>query len=354
MSRTVCTVPRILFRSISNWNAFSAATAAFALPPWMLVLIPTGTFSLNLSLLVYPDSFSLPHPPPVHSSPSSPPHDPNPTMATLVWTFVFILLIIELFITMLLVLPFPRRIRRFIARKIFNYNLARRVKFISNFIFLGLVVAISDAINTLVYLDHKEESAEQVNPSRPESQTGYFTSSLNKQRKFRAERNVRPYFASIPQLHPVSSVWRLTHKPNILLALYAPKILIISLSTRRVCFPIAFSSLKSLMFASTCISVQHNTNQSFQLSCITVYLSGFALTLGFVIYRLMDLMNQLVVAEEEKDSLTKRIADIGDVAAKTGSVPTTDISSDPKSGLNLRKRPNGTESTTSTETKKDD
>lgn len=45
-----------------------------------------------------------------------------------------------------------------------------------------------------------------------------------------------------------------------------------------------------------------------------VYLSGFALTLGFVITRLMELMQELVSGEEERDNLKTRITQFEDQA----------------------------------------
>lgn len=113
-------------------------------------------------------------------------------MASVVWMAVFILLMIELFITGLLVLPLPRLIRRFIAKKIFTYDLAKRVRFLSNFIILGLVLAVSDAITTLRRLEQKlDMSSEGVKQHTGEARTGYIEVSMDKQRKFRAERNVR-------------------------------------------------------------------------------------------------------------------------------------------------------------------
>lgn len=112
-------------------------------------------------------------------------------MASVVWMAVFFLLMVELFVTALLVLPLPRIIRRFIAKKIFNYDLAKRVRFASNFIIFGLILAVSDAISTLRHLELKEESATEGGGSAyPDARVGYIGVSFDKQRKFRAERNV--------------------------------------------------------------------------------------------------------------------------------------------------------------------
>lgn len=112
-------------------------------------------------------------------------------MASVVWVAVFVLLMLELFITAVLVLPLPRIVRRFLARKIFNYNLAKRVRFVSNFIILGLVLAVWDAITTLRHLQGKEESTgEAALGAMSVGGNGYISASFDKQRKFRAERNV--------------------------------------------------------------------------------------------------------------------------------------------------------------------
>lgn len=67
-----------------------------------------------------------------------------------------------------------------------------------------------------------------------------------------------------------------------------------------------------------------------------MYLAGFSLTLVFVIPRLVELMQQVLNIEEERDSLEQRIQDMGDAAAK--STITTDNSGPIET--TLRKRPN--------------
>lgn len=158
-------------------------------------------------------------------------------MATLIWTSVFILLVIELFITLLLVLPLPRIIRRFLATKIFTYGLAERVRFGARFVFIGMLFAFFDAITTMRYLIVKEE-VDTGNATTEGTPVSYINTSLNKQLKFRAERNM--------------------------------------------------------------------------------YLAGFALTLMFVITRLIELMQELVKLEEEKDKLANR--------SVAGGLPSSDAS----------------------------
>lgn len=109
-------------------------------------------------------------------------------MATVIWVAVFFVLMVELAITLLLVLPLPRFVRKFIARKIFTYDLGKRVRFFSNFIIFGLILAVSDAVQTLRHLDQKQEVSEGT--KQHHGQETFIGVSLDKQRKFRAERNV--------------------------------------------------------------------------------------------------------------------------------------------------------------------
>lgn len=112
-------------------------------------------------------------------------------MASIVWMSVFLLLVIELFVTFLLVLPFPKPVRRFLAKKIFTYDLGDRIRVAANFIFLGLMLAIADAVNTLRRVEEKEENMESTHGGYPaEGPANLIAVSLDKQRKFRAERNV--------------------------------------------------------------------------------------------------------------------------------------------------------------------
>ncbi|PXF46359.1 hypothetical protein BWQ96_03858 [Gracilariopsis chorda] len=157
-------------------------------------------------------------------------------MATIVWMAVFFLLMIELVITALLVLPLPRVLRKFIARKIFNYDLGRRIRFVSNFIILGLILAVSDAVQTLRHLEQKEGT---------EASSSAYNDAL--------------------------------------------------------------------------------------------YLAGFALTLMFVIARIVELMQEVVNVEEQKEVVEQRLKDVGEIASTTTSVPATDITSKEES-TTLRKR----------------
>ncbi len=101
---------------------------------------------------------------------------------------VFVFLCAELFVIYLLALPLPRLLRRFIARKICTYDLGRRVRFVGNFISLGLFLAVVDSIQTQRHLDDKEDES-RTSGAYPDQRGLNMGISLDKQRKFRAERN---------------------------------------------------------------------------------------------------------------------------------------------------------------------
>lgn len=113
-------------------------------------------------------------------------------MATIAWVSVFVLLVIELFITFLLVLPLPRAVRRFLARKIFTYRLGQRIRYFANFVIFALCLAIADAISSLRQLNEKEVTTEGPDNSKgyADGRGSYISETMLKQRKFRAERNV--------------------------------------------------------------------------------------------------------------------------------------------------------------------
>lgn len=68
-----------------------------------------------------------------------------------------------------------------------------------------------------------------------------------------------------------------------------------------------------------------------------MYLAGFALTLMFVIARIVELMQEVVNVEEQKEVVEQRLKDVGEIASTTTSVPATDITSKEES-TTLRKR----------------
>lgn len=177
-------------------------------------------------------------------------------MASIVWMSVFCLLCVELVITFILVVPVPASVRRAIVRAIRRINVGPTVKFAVKWIMLMLVGAVIESVTTLQRLTKREQEPVNQHPSSAgmDARSGYVEMSFEKQRKFRAERNL--------------------------------------------------------------------------------YLSGFALTLLLVIARIVQLMQDGVTAEEERDHVTKRLDDVASTAAAAG----TPIRSENDTPAGLRQR----------------
>lgn len=62
----------------------------------------------------------------------------------------------------------------------------------------------------------------------------------------------------------------------------------------------------------------------------------------FVLARLVELMQENVNQEEEKESLSQRLKDIGDAAERNLSMPVTDISTAAHTDPTIRKRSTAT------------
>ena len=154
----------------------------------------------------------------------------------------------------MLVIPMPATVRHFIAKKILRLNLAKRIQFLLKFITLGLILAVWDAIQQLQHLDEKVKSGQGPPKVGDLGNTVYVAASLDRQRKFRAERNL--------------------------------------------------------------------------------YLAGFTLVLLFVIARIVELLNNVVQLEEERDSLKRRLS----AASGSGSKDILLDNATPTAGLGLRRR----------------
>lgn len=114
---------------------------------------------------------------------------------SVVWLSVFCLLCVELIVTAVLVLPLPRVVRKSIASAIFRFELAKRVRFFINFTILACLFAIWDCVQELTRLREKYEAPSSpdkvgMNIEGGDSQASYFQSSLDRQRRFRSERNL--------------------------------------------------------------------------------------------------------------------------------------------------------------------
>lgn len=110
-------------------------------------------------------------------------------MPSLIWGAVFLFLLLELAVTVVLALPVPRKIRNFIAREIFKFNLGNRLAKPVLYIGITLSLALLES-----YLTHRrivsrmEDEHNAGISSIPHHDAIYHTH--DKERKYRAERNM--------------------------------------------------------------------------------------------------------------------------------------------------------------------
>lgn len=115
-------------------------------------------------------------------------------MASITWTGVFALLVVELFITFILVVPVPRRIRNFIARNfIFRFQLggeavSKTLLFLAFALMLALVesyFSVQRMMEKLTTLDEQDAVAGAL--AHGVHHHGHYH---DKQKLYRAERNM--------------------------------------------------------------------------------------------------------------------------------------------------------------------
>jgi B-cell receptor-associated protein 31 len=113
-------------------------------------------------------------------------------MASLVWMSVFLILAIELVITLILVVPVPRKIRNLIAKKIFKFDLGDRLKTPIMFIGIALGLALMES-----YFTHQrimtriiEEQEAGVTAPSHHSHDYFYPGLHDRERKYKSERNL--------------------------------------------------------------------------------------------------------------------------------------------------------------------
>lgn len=120
-------------------------------------------------------------------------------MRSLMWTSVFVLLIFELALTLILVLPVPRKIRNWICMKVSKLELKKRLKLPLTGVFFALLFALLDTTNYLSLIYNKEER-EQKNQINQRENYDYYNNNINnggakyyhliKEQEYKAGRNM--------------------------------------------------------------------------------------------------------------------------------------------------------------------
>mmetsp|Transcript_18070 Transcript_18070/g.37506 ORF Transcript_18070/g.37506 Transcript_18070/m.37506 type:complete len:155 (-) Transcript_18070:1386-1850(-) len=108
-------------------------------------------------------------------------------MATVVWTAIFLLLCVELFILLLLCAPLPFRLQSGIAKFLVDTKLARKMRTAMWYLTLAVTLGVVEALQTIYKLEAPVEKAE-------DPMMGHNLVSVTiheyKIRKFRAHRNL--------------------------------------------------------------------------------------------------------------------------------------------------------------------
>mmetsp|Transcript_18071 Transcript_18071/g.37510 ORF Transcript_18071/g.37510 Transcript_18071/m.37510 type:complete len:146 (-) Transcript_18071:1486-1923(-) len=81
-------------------------------------------------------------------------------MATVVWTAIFLLLCVELFILLLLCAPLPFRLQSGIAKFLVDTKLARKMRTAMWYLTLAVTLGVVEALQTIYKLEAPVEKAE--------------------------------------------------------------------------------------------------------------------------------------------------------------------------------------------------
>ncbi|KAL3915074.1 MAG: hypothetical protein SGILL_005816 [Bacillariaceae sp.] len=115
-------------------------------------------------------------------------------MASIVWMSIFLILAIELIITLILVLPVPRKTRNFIAKGIFQFHIAERLKMPIRFIGVALSLALIDSYSThqrIMTRVLEEQEAGMLPSHHTAAHHDHFYPGLHdRERKYKSERNM--------------------------------------------------------------------------------------------------------------------------------------------------------------------
>ena len=108
---------------------------------------------------------------------------------SLLWTSVFVLLMFELVLTLILVLPIPRKWRNWICLKVSRLELKKRLRVPLIGIFFALLFALLD---TTTYLQHiyLKENEEQQQRQRLFSDSSGIDRHLIKEKEYKTGRNM--------------------------------------------------------------------------------------------------------------------------------------------------------------------
>lgn len=112
------------------------------------------------------------------------------TMRSLLWTTVFVFLMAELALTLILVIPVPRKIRNWICLKVSKIELKKRLKMPLMGIFCALLFALLDTINFLSQIYKREDRERESDNNNSGIIGNTIDRHLIKEKEYKAGRNL--------------------------------------------------------------------------------------------------------------------------------------------------------------------
>ena len=109
---------------------------------------------------------------------------------SLLWTSVFVLLMFELVVTLILVLPIPRKWRNWICLKVSRLELKKRLRVPLIGIFFALLFALLDTTTYLQHIYLKENEEQQQQRQRLFSYSSGIDRHLIKEKEYKTGRNM--------------------------------------------------------------------------------------------------------------------------------------------------------------------
>eukprot|EP00184_Porphyridium_aerugineum_P008305 CAMPEP_0184691238 /NCGR_PEP_ID=MMETSP0313-20130426/140_1 /TAXON_ID=2792 /ORGANISM="Porphyridium aerugineum, Strain SAG 1380-2" /LENGTH=245 /DNA_ID=CAMNT_0027148915 /DNA_START=244 /DNA_END=981 /DNA_ORIENTATION=+ len=145
-------------------------------------------------------------------------------MASVLWISVFLLLCVEAIVAALLCFQITARA---IVQVVEDSPLGKNIRYFSQFVIFGLVVGLWDSVNTIRRLEQREQAAMGIDgyagghgahgtrhhpygPTGANPQTDLMFYSVDRPRKFRAERNLYLTAFSLALMFIIQTLIRLT------------------------------------------------------------------------------------------------------------------------------------------------
>lgn len=111
-------------------------------------------------------------------------------MASFLWTSVFIFLCLELGLTMILVIPLPRRFRNWVCRETTKLDLKDKLKPALWGIGVALGVALLDCLSLLQFMFSVEEEERDRAVLYGSGSAEMMRRQMDKEKEYRTERNI--------------------------------------------------------------------------------------------------------------------------------------------------------------------